>query len=352
MQILVVTGSMGLVGSTAVLNLAADFDLVIGIDNDARAQFFGSEASGRPNLAMLRQRIPNYRHTPMDIRDETAIEEIFKKYNQDIALIIHAAAQPSHDFAASNPPLDFSINTIATHYLLECFRKYSSSATFIFMSTNKVYGDRPNLLPYEELETRWELPDTHPFYKFGISESMSIDQSTHSLFGVSKASADLMVQEYGRYFGLNTGVFRGGCLTGPQHGGAELHGFLSYLTKALINTIPYTIYGHLGKQVRDNLHCFDLVQMFAHFHQAPRPGQVYNVGGGRHSHCSMLEAISMLEAKSGQKLNYSVSNDARVGDHRWWVSDIRKFQKDYPKWEFKYDLNALLDEMLEAAAST
>ena len=295
-----ITGSAGLIGSEAVRFLAKRDYFIVGIDNDMRSYFFGKEASTRWNKERLIEEHPKqYKHYDIDIRDNEAIKSIFKEHKK-FDIIIHTAAQPSHDWAAKEPFTDFTINANGTLVLLENYRKYSPEATFIFTSTNKVYGDLPNKLPLVELETRYELPTEHKFYN-GIDESMSIDQSLHSLFGASKVAADILVQEYGRYFGLNTGTFRGGCLTGPYHSGAELHGFLAYLGKCVATGRKYVIYGYKGKQVRDNIHSYDLINMFWHFHQNPRPGEVYNVGGSRHSNISLLEAIEEFEKILGKK---------------------------------------------------
>jgi len=347
MNIALITGSAGLVGSETVDFFSNKFDLVVGIDNDMRAEFFGQEASTTWNKNRLLQKIKNYRHYDVDIRDKTLLEKIFVEYGNDIRLIVHSAAQPSHDFAAKDPFKDFTINANGTLNSLEMTRQYAPKAVFIFTSTNKVYGDAPNTLPLVELETRWEIDKSHPYYSHGIDEHMSIDQSKHSLFGASKVAADILVQEYGRYFGLKTGVFRGGCLTGPKHSGAQLHGFLSYLMQCTVKGKPYTVLGYEGKQVRDNIHSYDLVNMFWHFYQNPRAGEVYNAGGGRHSNCSILEAIAMCEEISGKKLNWSYSDINRLGDHIWWISDISKFKKHYPAWNYKFNMDDILLQIFE-----
>ena len=280
----------------------------------------------------------------MDIRDNFAVEHIFQEYGNDIALIIHAAAQPSHDWAASDPHTDFTVNANGTLVMLECARRFCPEATFIFCSTNKVYGDRPNLLPLVETEKRWDLEEDHPFY-WGIDESMSIDDCKHSLFGASKVAADILVQEYGRYFGMKTAIFRGGCLTGARHSGARLHGFLSYLMKCTMTGSPYTVFGYKGKQVRDNIHSYDLVNAFYHFHCAPRIAEIYNIGGSRFSCCSILEAIDLCEEITGKKLNWTYDKTNRVGDHMWWISDIGKFKKHYPDWTLTYTLVDILREI-------
>jgi CDP-paratose 2-epimerase len=277
------------------------------------------------------------------------VESLFSEYGSDIDVIVHSAAQPSHDWAAKDPHTDFSVNANGTLTLLEAARTHCPTAKFIFTSTNKVYGARPNTLPLVEMETRWEIASSHHYFDHGIDESMSIDQTTHSLFGVSKLAADAMVQEYGRYFGMNTACFRCGCLTGPGHAGAKLHGFLSYLVKCAIQQTKYTIFGYLGKQVRDNIHSADLVNMFWHYYQNPRPGEVYNAGGGRHSNCSLLEAIAKCDERLQSPMRWEYSDENRVGDHIWYISDTRKFQSHYPDWRYEYDLDRILDELFHAS---
>jgi len=346
MSVAIITGSAGLIGSESVRFFAEKGFEVVGIDNDMRSHFFGSDASTEWNKNILLKEVNNYIHYSEDIRDKAAMEKIFRKYGSAISLILHTAAQPSHDWAAKDPLMDFTINANGTLLLLEMTRKYCADAVFIFTSTNKVYGDTPNHLPLIEEETRWELPHEHHFYQHGIDESMSIDTSTHSVFGASKLAADIMVQEYGRYFGMKTGIFRGGCLTGPAHSGAPLHGFLAYLAKCAVNGQPYTVLGYKGKQVRDNIHSFDLVNGFWHFFQNPKSGEVYNIGGSRHSNCSMKEAISLCEEFSGRKMNATYADENRIGDHMWWISDIRKFQKHYPEWHLTYSLRDILKELI------
>jgi CDP-paratose 2-epimerase len=319
----------------------------VGLDNDMRRVFFGDEASTTWNRLHLEQSVQGYRHHSVDIRDVQGVSEIFRNYASDIEIIIHAAAQPSHDWAARDPMTDFTVNANGTLVLLEAARRFCPEATFIFTSTNKVYGDNPNLLPLLELDTRWEVDPSHRYASHGIDESLSVDQCKHSLFGVSKLAADAIVQEYGRYFNMNTGVFRGGCLTGGNHSGTELHGFLSYLMRCCVEKRNYKIFGCKGKQVRDNIHAYDLVNMFWHFHQNPRPGEVYNAGGGRHSNCSMLEAIELCQRISGARLKYEYVDQARIGDHIWYISDVRKFQGHYPDWSYRYDLNAIVNEIYE-----
>lgn len=342
MKIALVTGSGGLIGSESVRFFADKFDRVVGMDNDMRAYFFGEGASTRWNQHKLQETYPNYEHHALDIRNQEGLERVFAQYGKDIALIVHAAAQPSHDWAAREPFTDFSINANGTLNLLEMTRRYCPEAVFIFTSTNKVYGDNPNLLPLIETETRWEIDPSHPYAAEGIDEHMSLDHTTHSVFGASKVAADVLVQEYGRYFGLQTVCFRGGCLTGGNHSGAQLHGFLSYLMKCALTGSPYTIFGYKGKQVRDNIHGHDLVNMFWHFYQRPRAGEVYNAGGSRHANCSMLEAIALCESITGNRMNYTYSDQNRVGDHIWYISDVRKFKAHYPTWSYEYDLQATL----------
>jgi CDP-paratose 2-epimerase len=348
MSIAIITGSAGLIGAEAARFFTDKGLDVVGIDNDMRRQFFGDDASTHWSRVALETNLPRYRHVDTDIRNQAAVQNIFSQYSRDIAVVIHAAAQPSHDWAARDPVMDFTVNANGTLALLEATRRHCPEAPFIFCSTNKVYGDTPNRLPLVELDQRWEVGPEHPFACHGIDETMSIDASTHSLFGVSKASADLMVQEFGRYFGLKTACFRGGCLTGPGHSGTQLHGFLSYLMKCAVSGQPYKVLGYKGKQVRDNIHSFDLVTAFWQFFKKPRVGQVYNIGGGRHANCSMLEAIASCEELAGKPINWSYVDDNRVGDHVWWISDVRRFQSDYPEWQFTYDIRAMLEEIHDA----
>jgi CDP-paratose 2-epimerase len=338
MRIAVITGSGGLVGSESCAFFADKFDKIIGIDNDMRSYFFGKDASTNWNVERLKSTYANYVHIDADIRDYDALDKIFNEYGSDISLVIHTAAQPSHDWAAKEPLTDFGVNATGTLNVLELTRKYCAKAVFILTSTNKVYGDNPNYLPLIEQEGRWEIDENHSYFKEGIDEAMSIDNTKHSVFGASKVAADIMTQEYGKYFGMNTGVFRGGCLTGPNHSGAQLHGFLSYLMKATVHNIPYTIFGYKGKQVRDNIHSHDLVSMFWHFYKNPKQGEVYNAGGGRYANCSMIEAIALCEEISGKKLQYTLSNDNRIGDHIWYISDLTKFKTDYPEWVQEWPL--------------
>lgn len=350
MKVVVVTGSAGLVGAEAVRFYLGQGCHVAGIDNDMRAVFFGPEASTRWQRDELLSGSDRYEHFDADIRNADDIDAVFERYATDIELVIHTAAQPSHDWAAGDPVMDFSVNATGTSVMLEATRKYAPGAGFIFTSTNKVYGDTPNRLPLVEQETRWELDSSHPYAEHGIDETMSIDQCKHSLFGASKVGADVLVQEYGRYFGMNTGVFRGGCLTGPGHSGAELHGFLSYLMKCAVSGREYRIFGYKGKQVRDNIHSADLISAFDAFHRAPRPGEVYNMGGSRYSNCSMREAISMCEEITGREMKTVYVDDNRIGDHIWWISSVEKFKSHYPGWRLTYDVRAILQEIYEACA--
>ncbi len=345
MSTIVITGSAGLIGSESVRFFAELGFNIIGIDNDMRSLFFGETASTLWNSNLLKNTYGDlYNHYNVDIRDRTAINNIFQEYSSDITLIIHTAAQPSHDWAAQDPHTDFTVNANGTLNLLEATRQYCSDAVFIFTSTNKVYGDTPNYLPLQELETRWEIEPQHQYFN-GIDESMSIDNSQHSLFGASKVAADVLVQEYGKYFEMKTVSFRGGCLTGPLHSGAKLHGFLAYLIKCILLSEEYTIFGYQGKQVRDNIHSYDLVNAFYHFYQNPRCGEVYNIGGSRHSNCSMLEAINIAESIIGKKLKYTYTDRNRSGDHIWYISDVNKFQSHYPQWQYKYNLNNIIEEI-------
>lgn len=352
MRVAVVTGSSGLIGSEACKFFHDQGFLVVGIDNDMRQYFFGKDASTKPTEHQLKTKLDNFRHYNIDIRDTRELETIFLEYKSDIKVIIHTAAQPSHDWAAREPFTDFTVNANGTLNLLEFARRNCPEAAFIFTSTNKVYGDTPNSLPLVELDNRWEVDQSHPYFLEGIDENMSIDNSKHSIFGASKVAADIMVQEYGKYFGMNTVAFRGGCLTGPTHKGAELHGFLAYLIKCAITGKHYTIFGHKGKQVRDNIHSVDLINAFWAYYQNPRPGEVYNIGGSRHSNISMIEAIQQIENIAGYKLNYTLSDEARKGDHIWYISDISKFRAHYPDFEYKYDIERILKEMLVSAEAS
>ncbi len=349
MSVALITGSAGLIGSEAVRYFAAQGLDVVGIDNDMRKVFFGQEASTAWNRLRLEQDLDGYRHYDLDIRAYDAVERLFQLYGPDIALVIHTAAQPSHDWAARDPFTDFTVNANGTLNLLEATRAYCPDAPFLFTSTNKVYGDRPNTLPLIEQETRWEIDPAHPFAG-GIPETMSIDQSKHSLFGASKVAADVLVQEYGRYFGMKTACFRGGCLTGPSHSGTQLHGFLAYLMKCAATGRPYTIFGYRGKQVRDNIHSADLIAAFDAFFKAPRVAEVYNIGGGRESNCSLREAITLCQDITGRPMNAAYSEESRIGDHIWYVSDLSRFKAHYPDWTITRAVPEILQEIYEANA--
>lgn len=347
MGVALVTGAGGLIGSEASIFLMEQGLDVIGVENDMRAYFFGAEASTQWRIGELETRHKTFRHANVDIRDFDAIKALVADCAEDLTVVIHAAAQPSHDWAAREPFTDFSVNAQGTLNMLEAVRQHAAHVPFIFLSTNKVYGDRPNSLPLVEHETRFDLDQHHAFAARGIDETMSIDQTTHSLFGASKVAADVLVQEYGRYFGMNTACFRGGCLTGGAHSGTELHGFLAYLMKCTVTGRPYTVFGYKAKQVRDNIHSHDLVSALWAYASDPKPARVYNIGGGRFANCSMLEAISLCEEVSGKHLDWSYDDTNRMGDHMWWVSDISAFQRDYPDFHLTYDIRATLTDIHE-----
>ena len=349
MAVVIVTGSGGLIGSESVRFFSEQGFDVVGIENDMRARFFGPEASTTPTSERLCEEVEGFRWERLDIRDAHAVASLFARHAKRIELVIHTAAQPSHDWAASDPQTDFTVNANGTLNLLQAAREHCPDATFVFTSTNKVYGDRPNFLPLQELDTRLELPPEHRWHG-GIDTEMSIDLTTHSLFGVSKVAADLLVQEYGRYFDMPTVCFRGGCLTGPQHAGAQLHGFLAYLMRCTVTGTPYTIFGYGGKQVRDNIHAHDVVRAFAAFHANPKRAAVYNLGGGRASNVSMLEAIALCQQISGRELDYAVSEQARIGDHRWWISDLGEFERDHPQWRLTFGIEEVLRDIYERNA--
>lgn len=348
MSVAIITGAAGLIGAEASRYFALLGMDIVGIDNDMRAYFFGASASNASNREGLKK-LKSYRHRDLDIRNSEGLDRLFKEFGSAIELVIHTAAQPSHDWAAQEPLTDFTINANGTLNLLEMTRKYCPEAVFIFTSTNKVYGDTPNQLPLVEQETRWELPLDH-LYAQGIPETMSIDQSLHSLFGVSKVAADVLVQEYGRYFGIKTACFRGGCLTGPHHSGAQLHGFLAYLMQCAVTGTPYTVLGYQGKQVRDNIHCSDLISAFASYYKAPRTGEVYNMGGGRYSNCSMMEAVALAGEICGKEMQTTYESQNRIGDHIWYISDLSRFQSHFPDWRLTYDVRRILTEMYEMNA--
>jgi CDP-paratose 2-epimerase len=350
MSIAVVTGSAGLIGSEACRRFHHEGFDVIGVDNDMRATFFGAEASTTGTRQALMRSLNRYRHEDVDIRDAVAIDRLFRQFKTAVSIVIHAAAQPSHDWAARDPQTDFGVNAQGTLNLLEAVRTHCPDAVFIYTSTNKVYGDTPNRLPLIEFDTHYDIEPTN-YYYLGIDETMSVDQTKHSLFGASKLAADILVQEYGVYFGMKTVCFRGGCLTGPAHAGTELHGFLAYLMKCTALGMPYKVFGYKGKQVRDNIHSADLVEAFWQFFKQPRPGEVYNIGGSRHSCCSMLQAIAACERISGRRLSWTYVDDNRIGDHIWWISDVRKFQQDYPGWRYRYNLERILREIHDATVA-
>lgn len=345
----IVTGSGGLIGSESVKHFVELGHDVIGLENDMRSRFFGPEASTSPTTQRLVDALPSFRSLEIDIRDADAVTKVVRENAADLEILIHTAAQPSHDWAASDAQMDFTVNANGTLNLLEAIRHEKPEATFIHMSTNKVYGDRPNFLPLYDTGTRLELPEDHEYYK-GIDTNMSIDHCMHSIFGASKVAADIMVQEYGRYFDIPTVCFRGGCLTGPAHAGAKLHGFLSYLMKCTVTGEPYTIFGYDGKQVRDNIHSADVVTAMELFHRNPKPAAVYNLGGGRDSNISMLEAIDLCQQITGHELDYTLSDQARAGDHRWYISDLSDFKADYPDFKITYGIKDVLQEIHDANA--
>jgi CDP-paratose 2-epimerase len=345
----IVTGSGGLVGAEAVRHFSRAGYRVVGIDNDMRQRFFGPSASTAPvTERLLAELNGSFVFERLDVRS-TEIERVFRRERRRIELIVHTAAQPAHDWAARDPRTDFSVNAGGTLNLLEVARQYCHDATFVYCSTSKVYGARPNDLPLERRADRLDLPERHRYHG-GIDTTMSIDGCTHSLFGVSKASADLLVQEYGRYFGMPTVCFRPGCVSGPNHAGAQLHGFLSYLMRCAMTGTPYTVIGYDGLQVRCNIHASDLVSAFATFHQNPRPGAVYNIGGGRRGACSMREAIAAVERITSEPLSWGYEPEPRIGDHRWWISDNEPFRVDYPAWNTTYDFEGILAEIYEQNA--
>ena len=345
MKVALITGSCGLVGSESSIFFSKKNFKIIGIDNNFRKYFFGKDGDITWLKNKLTNTLSNYNHFNTDIRNYNNLAKIFKKYNNNIKIVIHAAAQPSHDWAKNNPFIDFNINSLGTLNLLDLTKKFCPKAPFIFMSTNKVYGDNPNFLPLIEKKTRWEIKNHHKF-KSGIDESMSIDNCTHSFFGASKSYADLIVQEYGKNVGLKTACFRAGCITGPNHSGAKLHGFLSYLVKSTIQKKEYTMIGYKGKQVRDNIHSHDLVQCFWQFYKKPRYGEVYNIGGGRYSNCSILEALNFIEKILDVKIKKKILKENRIGDHIWYVSNMKKFKKHYPEWKQKYSTTKIIKELI------
>jgi CDP-paratose 2-epimerase len=347
MSVVLITGAAGLIGSEAVEHFAAKGMHVVGIDNDMRRVFFGAEASTIWNRNRLERELKNsYTHVDLDVRDRAGIAKVFSRFSREISLVIHAAAQPSHDWAAREPYVDFDVNAVGTLNLLEASRAHCPDAVFIFLSTNKVYGDTPNRLPLVELTTRWEIDPGHT-YERGIREDMSIDATLHSLFGASKLAADVLVQEYGRYFGMATACFRGGTLTGSRHSATELHGFLAFLIRCAMTGTRYTVYGYGGKQVRDVIHSHDVLTALELFSEDPRPGAVYNLGGGRESNISVLEAIDLCESITERELQWEYNSANRIGDHIWWISDMSRFCLDHPSWELQYDLPRIAQEIYE-----
>jgi len=347
-SVALITGASGLIGSEAAVFFGELGYDIVGIDNDMRSVFFGPDGSTRWNRRRVEQELGSgYVHKDVDIRDRDAIQALFRRYGKAIGVVVHTAAQPSHDWAAREPFVDFDINALGTLNVIEGTRLYAGEAPFIFTSTNKVYGDTPNRLPLMELPTRWEIEEGHDYEK-GIREDMSIDASLHSVFGASKVAADVLVQEYGRYYGLPTACFRGGTLTGPNHSAAELHGFLAYVMRCAISGRPYTVYGYKGKQVRDAIHSHDLIRAFDEFARAPRIGEVYNIGGGRFSNASVLEAIEIAQEIAGRELEWSYEETNRIGDHIWWIGDNGRFEAHYPEWRLEYDVRRILEEIHDA----
>lgn len=343
----IVTGCRGLIGREAVRQLLDKGYTVTGVDSNMRKHFFGEEASTFEENDVVRSK--NFRFYSFDIRDHDNMKRLFKERRNRIAVVVHTAAQPSHDYAKDEPLLDFDINARSTLMLLNFTHKYSPEAFFVHCSTSKVYGDRPNSLPFSELDTRWDLPDYHHYYN-GIKEDMSIDQSKHSLFGCSKLAGDIYVQEFGRYFGLKTALFRPGCLTGPSHKGTQLHGFLAYLAKCAVKDIPYTIIGHKGKQVRDNIHAADFVSALLMTTSIPRYGEVYNFGGGRYSNCSTLEAVATLNHITGKEMKTVYEETPRKGDHIWYIGSCSKFLEHYPTYKYNYSQRRILEELVASNA--
>ena len=347
MSVVIITGSSGLVGSEAVSFFCNKGFDVVGIDNNLRNFFFGKDGSTLSIKKDLLKYNKNFSNYHIDIRNYQGLEKVFKKYKKNIALIIHCAAQPSHDYGKNFPNLDFNINAAGTLNMLELTKKYCASSPFIFMSTNKVYGDNPNKLKLVESNKRWELKNNDKLFK-GIDEKFSIDNCTHSFFGVSKTYADLIVQEYGKNIGLKTVSFRGGCITGPNHRGAKLHGFLSYLVKSSLSKKKYSLIGYKGKQVRDNIHSYDLVNCFWEFYKKPKYGEVYNIGGGRFSNCSIIEALELVEKISKIKIKKKIIKENRIGDHIWYISNTSKFKKDYPNWKQKFNTKRIIEELINS----
>lgn len=345
MNVAIVTGAGGLIGSETVMLLSKHFDKVIGIDNDMRAYFFGKPSSVSSTTKMLENTIDNFSNSVVDIQNYNELANIFLQYGTDIKLLVHTAAQPSHDWAVKEPFTDYHVNSTGTLNLLELTRIHCKDAVFIYTSTNKVYGDNPNYLPFVELDTRYELPKSHKYYD-GINESFNIDATKHSLFGCSKLAADIYVQEYGKYFDMKTTVLRGGCLTGSRHKGAELHGFLNYLVRCVLENKTYRIIGHKGKQVRDNIHSADVASACFAIYNNPKKGTVYNIGGGRYANCSVLEAVDLVQGLTGLRAKTEYVLNARIGDHVWWISDMSKFKQDFPNWQHTYTLEDIVTDII------
>jgi CDP-paratose 2-epimerase len=347
-SVAVVTGAGGLIGAETARRFGGLGLHVVGIDNDMRGRFFGAEASTAAEIQRLERDLgAGYTHHHVDIRDRDSVAAIFRGLGTSTAVVIHAAAQPSHDWAAGDPFTDFDINAVGTLNVLQAAREHCIDAPFVFCSTNKVYGDRPNELPLEEQETRWEVPAGHPAHG-GIGEDMAIDATLHSVFGASKVAADVLVQEYGRYFGMRTACFRGGTLTGPAHRATELHGFLAYIVRCTMERRTYNLFGYKGKQVRDAIHAHDVAAAFEAFFRQPRSAEIYNLGGGRHANASNLEAIALAEQIVGQPLEVVYKDEARVGDHRWWIGSNARFEGHYPGWELTYDVPRIMQEIHDA----
>jgi CDP-paratose 2-epimerase len=341
---ILVTGCSGLIGSEAVSYFDQQGHTVTGIDNNMRQVFFGPAGDTAWNLARLKEQTARFTHVNLDIRDREALFSLFRENSFDA--IIHCAAQPSHDKARDIPLIDFDVNAGGTINLLEATRQFCPEAVFIHMSTNKVYGDAPNEVPLVELQTRYDYARPEDYH--GINEECRIDRCLHSLFGASKAAADLIAQEYGRYFGMKVGIFRGGCLTGPSHSGVELHGFLSYLVKVAVTGGTYTVFGYKGKQVRDQIHSYDVIRAFEEFIRAPRPGEVYNLGGGRENSASVIESMKLIEELSGEKIHWQYAEQNRIGDHICYISDLRKLKTHFPDWRITRSLKDICQEIIEA----
>ncbi|MAX79506.1 MAG: NAD-dependent epimerase [Crocinitomicaceae bacterium] len=345
MKVVVITGSGGLVGVEAVKFFSDKFDVVVGIDNDSRGYFFGKGGSVAKNIEKHLQEVDNYVHYPVDIRDKDRTDKVFGEYGTDIKLVINTAAQPSHDWSGRYPLEDFEINALGAVNMLEKTRQHCPDAVFIQCSSSKVYGDVVNKNEFIETETRYDFPTDHTYYE-GFREDLPVDQSLHSPYGSGKLASDSMSQEYARYYGMKVGIFRPNCITGGPHSGVELHGFLSYLVKC---TTTYNVFGYKGKQIRDNIHAYDLVRAFNEFYLDPKPGEVYNLGGGRANTCSILEAIDLVKDITGKTVDYVILDDPRVGDHIWWIGNNSKFIADYPNWSITVSLEEIIKEIHENA---